>query len=324
MSGPSPPRIWVLIDDRAGNASQCLGVAEALRLAFEERHIRYAAAATLPNAMLGSSFGGLTRESRDALRPPWPDLVIAAGRRTAPVARAIKRLNRGSTFLAQVMHPGPPGAEEFDLIAVPRHDRRAPASNHLEILGAPHRIMPKRLVAEARRWRGRVRVMPKPRIALVVGGRTRRRPFTEAMAGTLGRMVAALARGAGGSVMATTSRRTGRAATASLQATLSDPCRFHRWGEGDDNPYVAFLGLADAVVVTGDSVSMCSEACATGGPVYIFAPPELITRKHDRLHEDLYTAGYARPLEERLESWRHPRLNPAVEIAAAIHKGMGV
>ena len=322
MSGRAPPRVWVLIDDRAGNASQCLGVAEALGLAFEERHVRYAATASLPNAMLGRSFGGLTQASRGRLVAPWPDLVVAAGRRTAPVARAIKRRHPAPTFLAQVMHPGSAGAEDFDLIAVPRHDRRPPAPNQLDVLGAPHRITPARLASEARRWHPRARGLPRPLIALMVGGSTRRRPFTEATARGLGRAVADLAGAAGGSVLATTSRRTGRAATKALLETLDAPRWVHPWGAGDENPYVGFLGLADAVVVTGDSVSMCSEACATEGPVYVFAPPELTTRKHGRLHQDLYAAGYARPLGATLERWRHPRLNPATEIAAAIVEGL--
>src|SRR5262249_1170230 len=42
------------------------------------------------------------------------------------------------------------------------------------------------------------------------------------------------------------------------------------WAARGDNPYLAFLGLADAIIVTGDSISMLAEACATGKPVHIF------------------------------------------------------
>ena len=38
------------------------------------------------------------------------------------------------------------------------------------------------------------------------------------------------------------------------------------------NPYAGLLGWADRLVVTPDSVNMISEACATGKPVYTFAP----------------------------------------------------
>ena len=118
-------RVWALVDERAGTAAQCLGVAQLLGLPFEEKQINYAPAAGLPNSVLGASLTGLKRESRDQLRAPWPDLVIAAGRRSAPVARWIKHQSGGKCFLAQVMFPGRSGADEFDLIAVPRHDRHA-------------------------------------------------------------------------------------------------------------------------------------------------------------------------------------------------------
>ena len=102
------------------------------------------------------------------------------------------------------------------------------------------------------------------------------------------------------------------------------PSHLSRWGDAGDNPYAGYLGLADAVIVTGDSVSMCSEACATPGPVYIYAPAALTAPKHGRFHQGLYAAGYARPLAGRLEEWRHQPLNAAQDIATEIRKRTGV
>ena len=312
------PSIWVLADDRAGNVSQCLGIANALGLPFSVKQIRYTAAGRLPNAVMGASLAGLTTESRAVVTPPWPDLVIAAGRRTGPVARAIKQRNEGHTFLVQSMHPGMLGAAEFDLIAVPRHDRRKLADNLLEVIGAPHGVTPARLEEASKVWSVPFVELPSPRIAVIVGGSTRRHQFTEAMAAELGRMVSAAAAEISGSLLVTTSRRTGRAPTAALMATLTVPHRVHRWGDAGDNPYMGILALADIVVVTGDSVSMCSEACATPAPVYIFAPTDLVSDKHARLHQDLVTSGCARLLEGRMERWNHPPLNAATAIAAAL------
>ncbi|MCH8836078.1 MAG: mitochondrial fission ELM1 family protein, partial [Proteobacteria bacterium] len=210
------PAIWLLIDDRAGNRSQCLGVAEALGLSFEVRDLEYTAAGALPHGFLGASFFGLSAKSRAELAPPWPDLVIAAGRRTAPVARRIKRLNGGATYLVQIMDPGSTGVGEFDLIAAPRHDTITERPNVMRITGAPHRITPARLAAAAAEWRGRFADLPRPWIALIVGGSTRRRTFTDAMARDLGRAASAMAADAGGALLVTTSRRTGAAAQALL------------------------------------------------------------------------------------------------------------
>ena len=46
---------------------------------------------SLPNLLLGTSRLSVDRARSDELAPPWPDLVIAASRRAAPVARSRAR-----------------------------------------------------------------------------------------------------------------------------------------------------------------------------------------------------------------------------------------
>ncbi|MBX9634595.1 MAG: mitochondrial fission ELM1 family protein, partial [Magnetospirillum sp.] len=243
-------------------------------------------------------------------------LVIAAGRRTAPVARWIKR--QSGAPLVQIMDPGPGGRSEFDLIAIPAHDGTMGGANVLSVTGAPHRVTAAKLAEAAELWRPRFAHLPRPWVALIVGGSTRQRRFTAAMAQELGQRVAAL----GGSVLVTTSRRTGAEAEQALLEMLPEPRFVHRWGAVGDNPYFGFLALADTLVVTGDSVSMACEACAAPAPVYLYAPQGLVVPKHARLHAQLYARGLARPLDgaSAVESWSHPPLNAAADIAAAIRK----
>ncbi len=320
--GSDAPSVWVLADDRAGNRSQALGVAEALEWPFAVREIAYGALAQLPNIVLGRTLAGLARESRAALAPPWPDLVIAAGRRTAPIARAIRKRSGGRAFLVQLMDPQS-GASDFDLIAIPGHDRHPVRPNVIATIGAPHRMTQAVLARAAERWRQRFAALPRPRVALLVGGSTRTGGFTEAMAQTLGAAASRLAAEAGGSLLVSTSRRTGAAAAGLIRA-IGVPAHVYRWGDAGDNPYAGYLALADAVIVTGDSMSMCTEACATRVPVYIYAPEGFASEKHGRLHRDLFAKGYARPLPERLEAWTHPPLNPADEVAGEIRTRLSV
>jgi len=317
----SPPSIWLLLDDRAGNRSQCLGVADALGLRREIRDIDYTAAAALPNFVMGKTFSGLTSSSRINLVPPWPDIIIAAGRRCSPVARHIKDKNNGKTFLVQIMYPGETGLDEFDLVCVPRHDAIPKRDNVLQINGAPHQVTPERLAEAAREWEERLAHLPRPRIGLIVGGSTKRRKFTEDMARELGRTASSMAEREGGSVMLTTSRRSDDTADALIDEIKVDSHTF-KWGDDGDNPYLGYLGMADGVIVTGDSVSMCSEAAATPGPVWIYAPRKLTVHKHATLHKQLYELGCARPLaaDTQFETWTHPPLNAAMEIADEIKK----
>ncbi len=319
-----PATCWLLIDDRAGNASQVRGVGEALGVRFEIRDIAYTAAGALPNIVLGASFHGLTASSRINLVSPWPDLIIAAGRRTAPVARHIKEKNGGKTFLAQLMNPGDTGIGDFDLICAPRHDRLPPRDNLMPITGAPHRVTERTLAEGREKWADKFAHLPEPRIALLVGGSTKRRKFTTEMALKLAALAERTARAAGGSLLVSTSKRTGGQATDALIGALSVPHYVYRWGDEGENPYFGYLGCSAAVIVTGDSVSMCSEACATTGPVYIFAPKKLTVAKHGHLHSELYDLGYARPLDGTFNAWRHPPLNAAQAIATEIRKRMGI
>lgn len=316
------PLVWVLSDDRAGNTSQALGVAEALGWEFAVKPVRYTWAGRLPNLLRRASLIGVDAETGRAMVPPWPDLVIAAGRRTAPVARWIKRSNP-SAYLCQIMWPGASGVGDFDLIAVPSHDHLPGVHrNVMRITGAPHRVTESRLAIEAARWHGRLGGLKRPMLALIVGGSTKNRTFTVEMARDLGEQVAAMVKANSASLVVTTSRRTGPEAEAALLQTLPAPQHVFRWGDTGENPYFGYLAHASAVIVTGDSVSMVSEACATQAPVYVYAPGDLITPKHARLHQNLYALGLAEPLSGQYRPWTHPSLNAATDIAAAIRRAL--
>ena len=313
----SAARVLVLADDRAGHANQALGVAEALGAPFSALRLRYNRLARLPNALLGATARHAAADSRPA--PPWPDLVIAAGRRTAPVARAVKARSGGRTRLVQCMRPGP-GAAEFDLIAAPAHDDPPARANLLRTVAAPHRVTRARLAAAAAEWRGALESVPRPRLALLAGGATRRRPFGAADAEALAARVRRFAAALGGGVLLATSRRTGPAAAERLAAALA-PGHAFLWHGGGENPYLGYLALADVIVAAGDSTAMCAEACATGRPVYIDAPPARTAPKHARLHRALYDLGATRPLGAAHDSaWRPAAFDDAALIARAVRE----
>jgi len=318
------PTVWVLLDDRPGNASQALGVAEALGWSFETKKLSYTVSARLPNLIRGASRIGLTAQSESILRPPWPNIVVAAGRRIAPVARWIKKKAQESIFLAQIMYPGNSGASEFDLIAVPNHDddvayKNAKGDQNVVLTtGAPHRLTDRRLRDEVGKWTGRINELPRPYIALLMGGATQSRPFPIDKAKDIVTRVSSMAATVDGSVLLSTSRRTGSAAEELILSSLREPRSVFLWSKGGENPYYAYLALADFVVVTGDSVSMCSEACVNPGPVYIYAPKGMVSAKHVRFHKELYALEYAKPLGGSLDKWEHTPLNAARDVAAAI------
>ena len=268
------PSVWVLVDDRPGNATQALGLAGALDWPTEIKRLHCGPLARLHNRLLGASLAGLDRRRSSPLQPPWPELVIAAGRRTAPVARWIGRQARGRTRLVAIGRKAADCADDFDLCVTPAYTRLFPHPNRVET-GAPlHRVTAERLAEAADRWRERLQGLPRPRIALLVGGTSGQYRLDAATARRLGEDVMRLAADAGGSALVSTSRRTGPAATRALRTAMAGAAFAHWWSAaGGDNPYLGMLALADALVITGDSESMLAEAGALGRPLFIYPLP---------------------------------------------------
>ncbi len=315
------PLIWVLPDGRPGNASQCLGVAEALGLPYQVKRLGYSWAVVLDNRLRGASLTGVDRATRATLVPPWPDLLITAGRRAAPVARYVKRQSGGRTFLVQLMHPTH-HERDFDLIAVPHHDRRAEAPNLLTVTGAAHHVTAAKLEAAAELWRDRLAGIPGPRLAVMIGGAFGRRPLPVFLAQEMVRQVSAVANRLGGGIFLTTSRRTPAEVVAAIPSAITCPAYCHFWTPDAENPYFGFLALSDATVITGDSVSMLCEATVTERPVYILSPPGLARRRQALLQDRLVELGHACHFETLsagvLPAGPFKPLNAAHDIAAAI------
>jgi uncharacterized protein len=111
-------------------------------------------------------------------------------------------------------------------------------------------------------------------------------------------------RASGGSALVTPSRRTGAEGLKLVQDRLAGlPAAI--WDGAGDNPYFAYLALADALLVTADSVSMISEAAATGKPVHIL-DLDGGNAKFARFHQLMRQAGITRPFAGHLESWSYP------------------
>ncbi|MBE6455970.1 MAG: nucleoside-diphosphate sugar epimerase [Alphaproteobacteria bacterium] len=309
-------QVWVLADDRAGNVNQLLGIAETLNLPFERKNIVYTKLVRLPNFLRDKTLIGITPESQKELTMPFPDIVLSAGRRSFPVARWIQKKSNGKTKIVQLMNPGIKGFHQTDLIVLPAHDNyTGNAKNVLIVTGTPHRINQKRLNTEKIYWEEKFKDYPHPRLSLIIGGATKNKPFTINHAQKLVNAVKNLKPA---SILVTTSRRTPSDVVSFLQKELQSPHTFfYTFGCKDENPYFGLIACADMIIVTGDSMSMCSECCATQVPVFIFAPDEMMSEKHKRFHQSLYAGGYALPINAPLQSVKG-KFNPANQIVKRV------
>lgn len=264
--------VWVLLGRKTGDNEQCLALAEALGVPFQTKRLAFNALYRAWNLALGRSRASLDRTASDRLEPPWPALVIAAGRRSVPVARWIQGQSGGATRLVQIGRPRAP-LDWFDLVlATPQYG--LPVRPNVVQLALPLVRARNPEPAELARWAASTAGLPRPYVAVLVGGEGDPYSLDAAAASALGATATRLAQSLRGSLLVSTSRRTSLDATNALEREMTAPHYFHRWSEGQtDNPYRAFLALADAVVVTADSASMIADAAATGRPLWLFLPP---------------------------------------------------
>ena len=317
--------IWILLDDRNGSVNQAKGVENALdKSLFDivEKRISYNKLAGLPNFLRGKTLIGLDKKSRMLFGGKMPDIVLSSSRRTVPVARYIKKMSDNKTKLVQLMHPGLAGMKEFSLIFVPEHDKGKKGGENVEyIVGCAHQITKETLEAAHEKWEEEFSDLQKPLTAVIVGGAIKNRAFSEENAANLGLLLKKFHDKVGGTFLLTTSRRTGENAQRVLLEKINDiPCYKYLWGDKGENPYMGFLSEAKNIVVTGDSVSMCSEAVGTGKNVYIFEGEDWLTPKHHRFVESLYNRGIAVPFsgENKTFAKNGEIFNPAAEIAKKI------
>lgn len=300
-SRETPPRVWVLTDDRPGNATQSLGLADATGLPYERKTLVMRATSRLHNRILGASRAGIHPMRSSPLEPPWPDLVIAAGRRTAPVARWIRAQTHGRTKLVLLGRKGGDDADLFDLVFAPAYCRLPAHPRRIEIQAPFHRITPERLQAERERFAGAFGELTSPRIALLVGGDSGQYALDPPTAARIGAQVSEMARRAGGTLLVSTSRRLSARSADALGKAVTEAAVVHAWRPDDpENPYLGLLAWADALVITADSESMLAEACSLGKPVYIARLP--VRRSFPGIslfREWVWRRGRAKPLGHR-------------------------
>jgi mitochondrial fission protein ELM1 len=316
--------IWILADDRPGNYSQAIGLAAALNRPYEIKKINYNSWSKLPNFLKLNGLCGVDEESKSDLLNQFnsPKIIISAGRKTAAIALYLKK-HYGEAFLIHIMNPGM-ALKKFDLVILPKHDGMEENDNIITSLGALTRIDDNLLKEEYKKFSNLIDKINPPKVGLLIGGSSKHAKFDSAIRRKLIVMVNDFISKTNANLLISTSRRTDLDFVLELKNNFeNDRNLFFQWQPGKPNPYFAILQAADCFIVTGDSISMCSEVCSLGKPVYIFNPPEICSKKHLKLHDNLFSGGYAKQLNDNLDKIffsQENRLNETNRIGMKINK----
>jgi mitochondrial fission protein ELM1 len=317
---------WVITEGYAGIEVQAVALAEALGLKPEIMHVKapflwaWMPANAWPAPILFARLQGA------GLKPPWPDILITGGRRSAALGLAIRAKSRKGgamgTFAIHILNPQVE-SKGFDVVVTPRHDlnnlrqHRHGGPNVIPTLGSLHPLDPQGLAKEAEIFRDRFADLPRPLVAVLVGGHSKNYEMGTDCMETLGQQLRRLHETSGCGLAVMTSRRTKKENIAVLTGTLAGTGTYF-WDGREDNPYRGVLGLADGLVATCDSVNMVTEAAATGKPVYV----AMFTATSDRIesfNKDMRSAGHARVFEGEIDfSWSPQPLLETPRVAAVI------
>jgi mitochondrial fission protein ELM1 len=264
--------VWLVLGEKRGDNGQVEMLAEALGWPFERKQIVMQEPWGVRKPRVRPSLSRVDLTRSDPLEPPWPDLVISIGRRPASVALWIREQSGGHTRLVLVGKPSGM-LSHFDLVVVSAEIQLPALPNVLRTALPMMRAETSRVAAARERFAESLGALPRPLIALLVGGPTNPFVYDDSVVERL----VSLARECveqGGTPFVTTSRRTPAEVVKALEAQLPKAAQLYTWSpDASDNPYLGLLAHADGFIVTGDSISMQMEVVGLGRPLEILALP---------------------------------------------------
>ncbi|MDR3078541.1 MAG: mitochondrial fission ELM1 family protein [Rickettsiales bacterium] len=297
-------RIWSLRDERVGSSKQAEALARGLDAAAVVKNVVYGPLIALPNIIRPCGVGVNFSKSDDLLSAgDPPDVVVFAGRRLAGVAIFLKRhfwlkFARRVRLIA-ILNPNW-GFRNFDLVILPLHDRHGFSGNRSNVVYINGSLCDSRIppIDQLRaHWGEKLEARRPPFFSLLVGGDTRQCKINPTKLGSMVRKVSSYVAGRGGTLLVSSSRRTGAACLGEVKKSLDCDSLIYEWQDGGDrpNPYYLFIEKSAMVFITGDSIAMISEVATLGKPIYVlYLAEEFAGLKQERFCRNLVDLGVIR------------------------------
>jgi mitochondrial fission protein ELM1 len=263
------PRTWLVLGDKPGDNRQVEIIAERLPWPVTRRNVIPKPEWAFAKPKVRPTLEIFDAAKSDQLEPPWPDLILTIGRRPSSAALWIQEQNQGRTRIVLVGKPSG-SILPYDLVIASGEQFLPPLPSVMPI-GLPlMRVDPARIEAATAEWAPRFAALPRPFVAVLVGGPTGPFRFDGKLVERLLTLVRDVTDAEGGTAFVVTSRRTPTPVVEALRARLPAAARLFAWGDAAaGNPYAALLGMADAALVTADSISMQTEVARQGLPLAI-------------------------------------------------------
>ncbi len=324
--------IWILVDNRVGSSKQAISLAEALckqslKVFFQKIIIKYTSFTYLPNVIL--SYTGLHILNKNTLLN-WgtkPDLIISSGRKTGLAALFFKK--RIGCKIIHIMNP-PCNKKNFDFLILSKHDNISnPTDKMYNIVGVLHNITPKFLIPEATIFKKKYPMLYNNFIGILIGGNTRHYDFSEEEGNFFLHLILRLTKKLNLIAFISFSQRTPDHIKKNFNKNFSSPHIIYdsNTGASVENPYLQILASAKFLIVTGDSISMCSECSGSGKPLYIYVPSNFNSNKHLKLIDYFQHNKLAKILtknSQTLEYFKQVPICPSEQVATYLLKKFNI
>lgn len=315
--------VLILSDGKAGHLNQSLAVAEQIRKArmlqgyaagdtrIVVKNVKYKSRFTRSALSVCAAFSSwrcqgcmrcmkacLTKDCCEDLMAAYCDFVISCGSSLAAANIFMSWENDAKNIV--IMKPGMPvGTGKFDLALIPQHDSPGAAANIVTTHLAPTLIDEGKLKTDAESLRRRVGGLKDNAVGLFIGGDNPEFSLSEETAGSVIDNISEFCKRHDAELMVTTSRRTSGAVEKLLKTRLRGDPRCRLLVIANENNFAeavgGMLGLCRIAVVSEESVSMISEAIASGRRTVVFRLEKKTgsPTKHERTLQNLERGGYA-------------------------------
>ena len=251
------------------------------------------------------------------VREPWPDLVIAAGRKTIPYLKYIRRASKKECKTIYLQDPRI-DSKEFDIVWAPEHDS-IEGNNVVKTITSPNRVTNELLNYHHDKWLGELSKLKGPFIGFLIGGKSKAYNFNDDECEKIIQAINFVISN-GYTPLITLSRRSPKKLSNRIKSLLINEKNLFYDGKGD-NPYFAILKASELIITTPDSANMISEAINVPKPVY-YIDIKTNSKRFNKFINTLVNSGHIRPFENNIDYFQNKKLDPTKEIVDYIYKNL--
>ena len=296
-----------------GMVSQVEGLAKALKLNYKHQNIKLKPFWNLvPPKFTPISENLLTEKFVCDCK-----VIISCGRKSVIPSIALKKRLGKEIFNIHIQNPKV-SLKHFDLVVSPEHDNLI-GDNVLTNAGAIHYLTKKEISQNLKYLK--LEKEKKQIVAFIIGGPNKYYDYSEEQVHYIFNKIKTLFTPDKFKIIIIPSYRTPEDVMKKAFNTFN--FNHHVVKEVDKKAYLSALALADFIVVTGDSISMISEAAVTGKPVYIaMMKSKRNSKRFNIFYNQFKNLGIVKNLEDRVDNWSYDKLDEVNRIAPIIRSKM--